>query len=117
MQKQKKLGKLAVPLTDDAQKIYDTLKKYNPVVDGSVEDCEKLRIVLVEAYPNSNPVDFIDKLIFAMIKTGQSKFYSIANPTSIAKNLGTLISKVQTEVVERSKPTTVSFNDGKMIRS
>lgn len=117
LSKEKKNGRLAVPVSSDAQKIYDTLKKYNPVVDGSVEDCEKLRLVVVEAYPNNSPVDFVDKLIFAMIKTGQSKFYSIANPSSIAKNLGTIIAKVQTEVAEKPKPTTVSFKDGKMVVS
>lgn len=117
MSKEKKLGRLAVPVSSDAQKIYDTIKKYSDRVDWNLEDCEKLKIALVDTYPDKEPVKFVNDMILAMIKSWQSAFYSIANPASMTKNLGTIITKIKTKLGEDNKPTTVGFKDGKMVLS
>ncbi len=94
------------------------IKKYADHVDGTLKDCERLSQCIGEAYKsNTDHAMFVDSLISAMIKTGQSKFYSIADPGKMVKNFGTIITKVKSEMVQKNKPTTVSFKEGKMVKS
>lgn len=117
LKKDESSGKLAIPITTDWEEVYDTIKKYSIKVDGKKEDCERLAQELLDLFPTRKPSDVLNEIINAMIKTGQSAYYSIANPKKISQNLGTILTKTQTSLVKGKKWGTAKIVNGKVVVS
>lgn len=84
-----------------SKEIYDVIKKHANIVDGSLDDCVVLLSKLKKLW--DDPWQILDDIITAMIHTGQDQYYSIASPSKLAYNLGTIYNKIKANLQKKSE--------------
>lgn len=84
--------------------IYNYLQSFIWAIDWNLEDCIYLyyKLEKITAIPGT-PLEKLKVIIEGMIKTGQSKFYSISSPKKLTDNLSTIVSKLMSENIAQQQ--------------
>lgn len=87
--------------------IYEYLQSFTWAIDWDLNDCIYLfyKLEKITSVPWT-PIEKLKTIVEWMIKTWQSKFYSISSPSKLDKNLSSIVSKLMSEsIVKQPKQT------------